>query len=73
MIMEHVIEQKRIFREVDMLNRTEQLHLLSYLAKTTARSEEKKYRIANLKGLGKGLWKKNGIDNFVFNERNTWD
>ena len=73
MIVEHVVEQKRIFREVDRLNRTDQLHLLSYLAKTIARSEEKKYQITNLKGLGKGMWKKNGIDNFILSERNTWD
>ena len=56
-----------------MLNRVDQFHLLSYLAKILAKSEDKKYRITNLKGLGKGLWMKNGIDNFISKEREAWD
>jgi len=71
--MENVIERNRIFREVDMLSRIDQLQLFSHLSKTLARSEEKKYRISNLKGLGKGIWIKNGIDNFILNERESWD
>lgn len=71
--MVHVVEQSKIFREIDMLNRNEQLHLLSYLAKMLVKSETKRYNLANLKGLGKGLWTKNGIDNFISNERESWD
>ena len=71
--MEQVIERDKIFKEVDMLNRVDQFHLLSHLAKTLAKSEEKKYRITNFKGLGKGIWIKDGIDNFVSKERKTWD
>jgi len=68
-----VIERDKIFREIDMLNRTDQLYLLAYLAKIIAKSEEKTYNLTNLKGLGKGLWAKNGIDNFILEERETWD
>ena len=39
--MEQTIGRNRIFREVDMLNRPDQLYLLYYLAKTIAKSEEK--------------------------------
>jgi len=68
-----VIERNRIFREVDSLNRTDRLYLLSHLAKTLAKSETKKHSLTNLKGLGKGLWKKEGVDNFILKERESWD
>ena len=68
-----VVERNRIFREVDALNRTDRLHLLSYLAKTLVKSETKKHSLTNLKGLGKGLWKKEGVDNFISKERESWD
>ena len=68
-----VIERNRIFREVDTLNRTDQLYLLSHLAKTLAKSEMGKHNLTNLKGLDKVLWAKNGIDNFISKERESWD
>ena len=67
------IQRGKIFREVDMLNRVDQFYLLSHLAKTLAKSEDKKYNLTNLKGLGKGLWTKGGIDNFISKERESWD
>jgi len=68
-----VIKRDKIFKEVNMLNRIDQFYLLEYLAKTLAKSEKKTYNLANLKGLGKGLWTKNGIDNFISKERESWD
>jgi len=68
-----VIERNRIFKEVDMLNRIDQYYLLEYLAKRLAKSETKTYSLLNLKGLGKGLYPKNGIDNFISKERESWD
>lgn len=67
------IQRDKIFREVDTLNRVDQLYLLSYLAKMLAKSEDKTYNLTNLKGLGKGLWTKDGIDNFISKERESWD
>ena len=67
------IQRDKIFREVDTLNRVDQLYLLSYLAKMLAKSEDKTYNLTNLKGLGKGLWTKDGIDNFISKEREAWD
>jgi hypothetical protein len=69
----YIIEQNKIFREVDMLSRADQFYLLSHLAKTLAKSEVPKYNLASLKGLGKGLWTKDGIDNFISKERKSWD
>jgi len=71
--MAYIIEQNRIFREVDTLSRTDQFYLLSHLAKILAKPEIKKYNLTSLKGLGKGLWAKNGVDNFISKERESWD
>jgi hypothetical protein len=68
-----VIERNRIFKEIDMLNRLDQYYLLAYLAKRLAESETKTYSLTNLKGLGKGLYTKDGIDNFISKERESWD
>jgi hypothetical protein len=68
-----VIERSRIFKEIDMLNRIDQYYLLAYLAKRLAKSETKTYSLLNLKGLGKGLYTKDGIDNFISKERESWD
>ena len=71
--MAHVVERDKILREVDMLNRTDQLYLLVYLAKSLTKHESKTYNLTNLKGLGKGLWVNNGIDSFISEEREMWD
>ena len=68
-----VTERNKIFKEVDMLNRIEQYYLLTYLAKRLAKSEPKTHSLINLKGLGKGLYTKDGIDNFISKERESWD
>ena len=71
--MAPVIERNKIFREVDMLNRIDQLYLLAHIANALAKPESKTYNLTHLKGLGKGLWKKNGIDNFISKERASWE
>jgi hypothetical protein len=71
--MAYIIEQNKVFREVDMLSRADQFYLLSYLAKSLAKSEVPKYNLTSLKGLGKGLWTENGVDNFISKERASWD
>ena len=39
----------------------------------TEPKEKTSYSLTDLKGLGKGLWAKNGIDNFISKERESWD
>ena len=68
-----VLERSKVFKEVGQLNRIDQFYLLEYLVKTLAKSEGKAYNLTNLKGLGKGLWTKNGIDSFISKEREAWD
>jgi len=70
--MAYAIERDKIFREVDTLNRVEQLNLLAYIANALAKPQTHKYNLTDLKGLGKGLWTKNGIDNFISKERDSW-
>ena len=67
--MSLVIERNKVFKDVIMLDRIDQFYLLEYLAKT----ETKAYSLINLKGLGKGLYTKDGIDNFISKERESWD
>ena len=68
-----ISSQTTIYYEVDMLNRIDQYYLLAYLAKRLAKSETKTCSLTNLKGLGKGLYAKDGIDNFISKERESWD
>jgi hypothetical protein len=72
-IMSPVIERDRIFKGVDTLNRIDQFYLLAHLAKRLANAESKTHNLVNLKGLGKGLYAKNGIGNFISKERESWD
>ena len=67
------IERAKILKEVDMLNRIDQLYLLAHIANALAKPEVKTYYLTDLKGLGKGLWTKDGIDNFISKERASWD
>jgi len=68
-----IVERDKIFKEVDRLNRIDQFHLLAYLAKRLAKTETKTHSLLKLKGLGKGLYVENGIDDFISKERASWD
>ena len=72
--METVIDKRRIFKEIDILNYTDKLHLLSYITDNLLRSNTKiSHSLIELKGLGKEMWKGKNIDNYIKNERESWE
>ena len=72
--MNNLINSQRIFREVDTLNYTDKLHLLSYLMKDLIKSNAKtKHNLTELRGLGKEMWQNRDIDDYIQNERALWD
>jgi len=72
--MEAVIGRRAIFREIDLLNYTDKLHLLSYITDNLIKSNTKiKHQLSELKGLGKEIWQNKNIDNYIKNERESWE
>jgi len=73
MFMNNVIDRYSVFREVDMLNYTDKLYLLSYITNNLLKSDAKtKRNLLELKGLGRGLWGKQDINDYIQNERESW-
>jgi hypothetical protein len=69
-----VINRQAILREIDVLNYTEKLYLLSYITDDLIRSNTKiSHNLIELKGLGKEMWKNKNIDNYIKNERESWE
>ena len=72
--MEAVIGRRAIFREIDLLNYTDKLHLLSYITDNLIKSNTKiKHQLSELKGLGKEMWQNKNIDSYIKNERESWE
>jgi len=72
--MNNLIDRQSIFREVDTLNYTDKLYLLSYITKNLIKSEVKtKHNLTELRGLGKEMWLNQDIDSYIQNERALWD
>jgi len=72
--METVIGRRAIFREIDLLNYTDKLHLLSYITDNLIKSNTKiKHNLSELKGLGKEIWQNKNIDNYIKSERESWE
>jgi len=73
-IMNNLLDRQNIFREVDTLNYTDKLHLLSYIMKDLIKSGVKtKHNLTELRGLGKEIWQNRDIDSYIQNERALWD
>jgi len=65
--------KNKIFREIDTLNNNDKLYLLSYIADALVKPKVKaSYNITDLKGLGKEIWEKIEIDNYISTERDSW-
>ena len=72
--MNNLIDSQSIFREVDTLNYSDKLHLLSYLMKDLIKSSaETKHNLTELRGLGREMWQNRDIDSYIQNERASWD
>jgi len=72
--MEAVIDRRAIFREIDLLNYSDKLYLLSYITDNLIKSNTKiKHNLSELKGLGREIWQNKNIDNYIKNERESWE
>ena len=72
--MDIAIDSQKIIKEIDTLGYIEKLHLLSYITKDLIKSDTKtNYHLTELKGLGKEIWQSRSIDNYIQNERTSWD
>jgi len=64
---------QNIFREVDTLDYTDKLHLLSYITNDLIKSNTKtKHNLTELRGLGKEVWQNQDIDTYIQSERASW-
>ena len=69
-----MVAKRTIFNEIDVLNYTDKLHLLSYITNNLIRSNTTiSHNLIELKGLGKEMWKDKDIDNYIKNERASWE
>ena len=72
--MNKIIDKQSILREVDTLDYSDKLHLLSYIMKDLIKSDVKtKHNLNELRGLGKEIWQNRDIDSYIQNERALWD
>jgi hypothetical protein len=65
----------RITREIDELDYTTQLNLLSYVIASLKKdvSSKSSTNLTELKGLGKELWTNVDVENYITNERKSWN
>ena len=73
-IMATTARLKRIVRDIESLDRADKLDILSRMITMLKKTDtEKSYSIADLKGLGKEVWKQHDVDAYICKERKSWD
>jgi hypothetical protein len=66
------IDKQRLYREIDTLEYTDKLYLLSYITDNLIQADAgHKHNLTELKGLGKGTW--TNIDRYILSERESWE
>jgi hypothetical protein len=64
----------QILKDIDNLNYTDKLNILSHIVIMLKKTNVKpSVCLADLKGLGKDLWKNRDIDAYLAKERDSWD
>lgn len=67
-------KMRQIVRDIENLDHADKLDILSRVAAMLKKTEMKKsYSIADLKGLGKEVWKQHDVDSYLCEERESWD
>ena len=64
----------RLTKEIDGLNPTQRLSILSHIVTSIKREvPQTSTNLTALQGLGKELWTDVDVENYVSNERNSWN
>lgn len=72
--MATAIRVNKIVREIEELDYSSQLNILSRVVNLLKKSDEKKiYNLTDLKGLGKEIWQNHNVDDYIAKERESWD
>jgi hypothetical protein len=73
-MMEATMQINQIMSEIEDLNYTDKLNLLSRVISLLEKPDTNiAYTLTDLKGLGKELWLKQDIDAYLTKERESWD
>jgi hypothetical protein len=66
---------ENIYREISKLNNKEKKIILSKLVTeiNLTSSNDEKYTITGIRGIGKEIWREVDAQNYVNNERAAWD
>jgi len=74
-IMDSTLNINQIVSEIEKLDYNDKINILSRIANLLKR-EEKVHQInsiTRLKGLGKNIWRTTNSDNYIREERESWD
>jgi len=74
-VMDNTLNINQIVGEIEKLDYNDKINILTRIANLLKR-EDKVHQInsiTRLKGLGKDIWRTTNSDNFIREERETWD
>ena len=71
--MNNELDLATIYKYATKLTQEEQLELISKLAISLLRSNNKKHKLKELRGLGKELWQKVNSTEYLENLRKEWN
>jgi hypothetical protein len=73
--MGNTLNINQIVSEIEKLDYNDKINILSRIAKLLKREDNVHQinSITRLKGLGKNIWRTIDVDNFISEERESWD
>ena len=73
--MDHTLNINQIVNEIEKLDYNDKINILSRIVNLLKREEKSQqvYQITQLKGLGKNIWSKTDISDYIEAERESWD
>lgn len=73
--MDSTININQIVNEIEKLDYNDKINIMSRIVNLLKREEISKqaYSITRLKGLGKNVWQKTNIADYISEERESWD
>ena len=74
--MQNTVQVERIINEIKILDYYAKLEILEKLVRLLrepAEKSKKKYSLLQLEGLGKEIWQDVKVDEYIDQERDSWD